>query len=84
MNVGARYAYNPIWIPAQCGRRGNLRGAPCLTSDINFSTFSGVDPRLSFALRRHREGQTVLKAGWGRFDSKRTFNQMNQADPFAT
>jgi len=84
LNVGARYAYQPVWVPAQCGESGGtFTPAPCLTSDVRFKTFTSVAPRVSLAFDLTGKGRTVLKAGWGRFDTKRTFNQTNQANPFA-
>ena len=57
LNVGARYAYQPVWVPAQCGARRHVcrRTLPRSGHPVQDVQLGGP-PRLSVALDLDRQG----------------------------
>jgi hypothetical protein len=84
LNVGVRYAYDNGKVPAVCREAANPPGdvaipAQCFP-DIQFPVFHSLAPRLRFAYDFTGDGRTLLKAGWGRYQKGRWFEEINTAN----
>ncbi len=84
LNVGVRYAYDNGKVPAVCREAANPPGdvanpAQCFP-DIRFPVYHSLAPRLRFAYDFTGDGRTLLKAGWGRYQKGRWFEEINTAN----
>jgi len=81
-NVGARYARNPGFVPAQCREAGVFAPASCIDR-VDFKTWNSIAPRISAAYDLSGRGKTVLKGGWGRYDHQRKLDRVADANPYS-
>lgn len=70
LNLGLRYARDNTFAPEQCREAGDFAAAQCW-DEIQMNVWSSFAPRLHFAWDIGGDGKSVLKGGWGRFDTLR-------------
>lgn len=73
LNLGARYAHDNGFVPAQCSSAGMFSTGACFPL-VQMNIWNTVAPRLHVAYDLSGDGKTVLKGGWGRFDHIREHN----------
>jgi hypothetical protein len=81
LNVGARYARDNGFIPAQCREAGSFAPRACVDK-IQSRIWNSVAPRVYFAYDIIGDGKTVLKGGWGQFNHVRTEDEVLPLHPF--
>ena len=84
LNVGIRYAHDDGKVTEVCREAANAPGdvanpAQCFP-DIQFPIYQSLAPRLRFAYDITGDGRTLLKAGWGRYQKGRWFEEINTAN----
>lgn len=82
INVGVRYARDASFAPPGCKDAGTFSPQQCI-DEIRFKTWHSVAPRVSVALDLTGDARTVLKGGWGRYDSHRKLDRVQAANPIA-
>jgi hypothetical protein len=82
VNLGARYANDNAFVPAQCKEAGPFSSASCIDKR-QLNIWQSVAPRLFAAFDLLGNGKSVLKGGWGRFDHKRVLTEAERLNPYA-
>jgi hypothetical protein len=81
LNLGARFARDNGFIPAQCREAGQFAAASCIDT-IQARIWNSIAPRLYVAYDVANDGKTVVKGGWGRFNHVRTEDEVLPLNPF--
>lgn len=70
LNLGLRFARDNTFAPAQCRDASDFAEAACWDT-VRMNVWSSFAPRLHVAWDLAGDGRSVLKGGWGRFDTLR-------------
>jgi hypothetical protein len=73
LSLGARYAYDNAYAPAQCQEPGQFAAPKCYDK-LQARIWHSVVPRAHFALDLMGNGKSVLKGGYGMFVNLREVN----------
>jgi Carboxypeptidase regulatory-like domain len=83
LNLGARLAFDQLYIPAQTKEAGQFAQIYPEVSfaRIDLPAWNTIVPRLHAAYDLTNDGRTVIKGGWGRFVTFRGTGDANYVNP---
>src|SRR5262245_22794024 len=76
LNLGLRYDRNSAWVPDQSLPGGNFTN-PYHQPRVEVPTFNEFGPRIHFAYDLTGKGKTVVKGGWGQYNSERSTDDLS-------
>jgi hypothetical protein len=78
LNLGARFAHDHGFVPAQCREDAEPPefGPARCQEHVDLNTWNSVAPRLYASYDVTGKGKTIIKGGWGRFDSMREIEEV--------
>ena len=83
LNLGLRFVHDNAFAPKQCKDAGPFSEATCRDL-LQLKIYKSFAPRVAAAYDLSGKGQTVVKAGWSRYDAKRTPNDVSTLNPLSS